>query len=138
MFSLIFILILGGLSPCAILHGGLTFGDTGYNYANFQYMGLEHMDSMWLFSTYFANAVGNLLTKLPFAGSLAGMNFYTGLSVSLLAVGGYLFCTKKLGIGNFYSLFGRAGRCEPLLVPDGSFVQLSHLSFVFWLCGSFI
>ncbi len=105
VFSLIFILILV-LYPLRHITWGLDLWDTGYNYANFQYMGLEHMDSMWLFSTYFANAVGNLLTKLPFAGSLAGMNFYTGLSVSLLAVGGYLFCTKKLGIGNFTAFLG--------------------------------
>ena len=105
VFSLIFILILV-LYPLRHITWGLDLWDTGYNYANFQYMGLEHMDSMCLFSTYFANAVGNLLTKLPFAGSLAGMNFYTGLSVSLLAVGGYLFCTKKLGIGNFTAFLG--------------------------------
>ena len=41
---------------------GLDFWDVGYNYANFQYMGTEHMDPMWLFSTYLATAVGNLIT----------------------------------------------------------------------------
>ena len=75
---------------------GLDLWDTGYNYANFAYMGTEHMDPMWLFSTYLSNIVGNWLTKLPNAGNLVGMNVYTGLFVSLLALMGYWFCTRKL------------------------------------------
>ena len=86
----IFVVILM-LYPLRHIHWGLDLWDTGYSYANFQYMGLEHMDSMWLFSTYFANVVGHILTKLPGAGTLVGMNLYTGLFVSGLALAGYLF-----------------------------------------------
>ena len=78
-------LVILALYPLRHIHWGLDLWDTGYNYANFEYMGLEHMDSMWLFSTYLSNVVGNLLMKLPMAGTLAGMNFYTGLFVSVLA-----------------------------------------------------
>ena len=42
--------------PLRHIQLGLDFWDTGYNYANFQYMGTKHMDSMWLFSTYLTNA----------------------------------------------------------------------------------
>lgn len=77
---------------------GIDWWDTGYNYANFTYMGLEHMDSMWLFSTYLANVAGKLLTLLPRGGTLAGMNLYTGMFAGTLAVMGFLFCTKKLEI----------------------------------------
>lgn len=107
----IFVLVLG-LYPMRHIYIGLDLWDTGYNYANFQYMGTEHMDSMWLFSTYLSNVVGNFLTKLPSAGILAGMNLYTGLFVSLLAVLGYLFCTRKLGI-------------SPLVTFIGEFVAIS-------------
>ncbi|MCM1568457.1 MAG: hypothetical protein NC081_03295 [Roseburia sp.] len=91
MFLLILILY-----PMRHVNWGLDLCDTGYNYANFTYMGLEHMDSMWLFSTYLANVLGHLFSLLPYGGTLIGLNVYTGLTISLLAVMGYLFCTRKL------------------------------------------
>lgn len=107
----LYVLILG-MYPMRHIYMGLDMWDTGYNYANFQYMGMDHMDSMWLFSTYLANAVGNFLMKLPGAGSLAGMNFYTGLFVSALALIGYFFCTKKVKI-------------PPVMVFVGEFTAIS-------------
>ena len=86
------------LYPLRHINWGLDLWDTGYNYANFQFMGTDHMDPMWLFSTYLATAVGSLLMKLPFADMLMGMNFYTAFTVSVLALWGYWFCTKKVGI----------------------------------------
>ena len=85
---------------------GIDYWDTGYNYANFEYMGLEHMDSMWLFSTYLANGIGHLLMKLPLACSLRGMNFYTGLFVSGLAIMGYCFCTVRLRMAKVIVFLG--------------------------------
>lgn len=93
----IFVMVLG-MYPMRHIYIGGDLMDTAYNYANFRYMGMEHMDPMWLFSTYLSNVVGNFITKLPAADSLAGMNFYTGILVSILGIGGYYFCTKKLGI----------------------------------------
>lgn len=94
------------LYPLRHIHWGLDLWDTGYNYANFQYMGLEHMDSMWLYSTYLANVVGNFLTRLPFGGTLVGMNFYTGLFASGLAVTGFWFCTERLHISKWLAFVG--------------------------------
>ena len=91
----LFVVILA-LYPLRHIGWGLDLWDTGYNYANFTYMGMEHMDPMWLFSTYLANGTGWLLTKLPYGGTLVGMNFYTGLFVTVLALLGYFFCTRKL------------------------------------------
>lgn len=99
----LYVVILG-MYPFRHIYWGLDLWDTGYNYANFQY--IEHMDPMWLFSTYLSNVVGNFLMKLPAAGSLAGMNFYTGLFVSALALMGYFFCTKKLGISPLVTFIG--------------------------------
>ncbi len=82
--------------PLRHIGWGLDLWDTGYNYANFQYMGTKHMDSMWLFSTYLANVAGSWLTGLPNGDTLMGMNLYTGLSASALALIGYFFCTRKL------------------------------------------
>jgi len=101
-----------GMYPMRHIYIGGDLFDTGYNYANLQYAGLEHMDPMWFFSTYLANVVGNFLTKLPAADSLAGMNFYTGIFVSILGIAGYYFWTKKLGI-------------SPVITFVGEFVAIS-------------
>lgn len=91
-------LVLLAFYPLRHISWGLDLWDTGYNYANFQYMGTEHMDPMWLFSTYLANAAGNLLTRLPNGGTLLGMNLYTALFASALGLLGYFFCTRALRI----------------------------------------
>ncbi len=94
------------LYPLRHVHWGIDLWDTGYNYANFQYMGLEHMDSMWLYSTYLANALGHLFTKLPFGQTLIGLNVYTELLVSLLAIMGYWFMTRKLEVKPWVAFLG--------------------------------
>lgn len=85
---------------------GLDLWDTGYSYSNFQYMSLSNMDSMWYFSTYLANVVGNFLTKLPFANTLLGMNFYTKLFIIVLVLIGYFFCTKTLKMSRWIVFIG--------------------------------
>lgn len=101
----LFIVILA-FYPLRHVSWGLDLMDTGYNYANYTYMGTEHMDPMWLFSTWLSNAVGHLFTTLPGGGNLVGMNIYTGLFVSALALAGYFFCTKELGIRPWAAFLG--------------------------------
>lgn len=92
--------------PLRHISWGLDLWDTGYNYANFTYMGMDHMDSMWLFATYLSNLVGHLITKLPNAGTLLGMNLYTGLFVSFLALLGFRFCTRTLKMPVWIAFLG--------------------------------
>ncbi|MBQ7955126.1 MAG: hypothetical protein IJ282_05200 [Lachnospiraceae bacterium] len=73
---------------------GVEWADTGYNYANFAY--IDNMDPMWKFSTFLANVVGNFFTHLPFGNHMVGLNFYTGLSISVLALWAYFFFVKKI------------------------------------------
>lgn len=84
------------LYPLRHIRVGAEWWDTGYNYGNFTYM--DRMDPMWLLSTYLGNAAGHLLTLLPGGGTMLGMNIYTGLFVSLLALGGYFFFTRRIGL----------------------------------------
>lgn len=77
------------LYPLRHIRVGVEWWDTGYNYGNFVFM--DQMDPMWVFSTYLGNALGNLFTKLPGGDRMLGLNFYTGLMVSLLALMGYFF-----------------------------------------------
>ncbi|MCR5255377.1 MAG: hypothetical protein K6D96_05550 [Acetatifactor sp.] len=94
----IFLLLILVLYPLRHINIGIDLQDTGYSMANFKYFSREHVDAMWYFSTYFANACGNLLSKFPFGSSFIGLNAYTALSVSLMAFLVYRFATKKLNI----------------------------------------
>lgn len=117
--------------PLRHISWGLDLWDTGYNYANFTYMGMEHMDSMWLFSTYLSNVVGNLLTKLPGAGSLMGMNFYTGLFVSILALMGYWFCTRQLRMSIWTVFLGEMAAISLCWCPTA--LLYNYLTYVLFL-----
>ncbi len=81
------------LYPLRHIRFGVEWMDTGYNYGNFVFM--DNMDPMWVFSTYLGTALGNLFTKLPFGNYMLGLNVYTGLTVSILALFGYYFFTRK-------------------------------------------
>lgn len=121
------------LYPLRHINWGLDLGDIGYNYSNFQYMGTEHMDSMWLFSTYLANAAGNLLMKLPFAGSLLGMNFYTSFFVSALALAGYFFCSRVLRIPAPAVFLGEFTAVSLCWCPTAGLYN--YLTYIFFLAG---
>lgn len=86
------------LYPLRHVAVGIDLKDTGYNYANFLYMGTDHMDPMWLFSTYLSNCVGHFFSLLPGGDTLLGMNIYTGLILSLTALLSYFFLVKKCGM----------------------------------------
>ncbi len=92
------------LYPLRHIFHGVDLADTGYNYANFMYM--ENMDSMWYYSTYLANLVGNFFTRLPLGATYVGLNLYTGLTVSLLAAMGFLFSVKVLKISRWIAFLG--------------------------------
>lgn len=130
----LFIVILA-FYPLRHIGWGLDLWDTGYNYANFQYMSTEHMDPMWLFSTYLANVFGKLLTGLPNADTLRGMNLYTGLVVSALALTGYFFCTRRLGIPRVIAFAGEMAAISLCWCPTA--ILYNYLTYVFYL-GSFL
>lgn len=92
------------LYPLRHINVGAEWWDTGYNYGNFMYM--DRMDPMWVFGTYLGNALGNLFTRLPFGNYMMGLNVYTGLLVSLLALSGYFFFTKKVRIPSWCAFLG--------------------------------
>ncbi|MCD8326673.1 MAG: hypothetical protein LUC90_08365 [Lachnospiraceae bacterium] len=71
---------------------GIDATDTGYHFANFLYM--DRMDSMWIFSTYLASKLGHFFTLLPGGETLLGINIYTSLIPAALAVITFLFFTK--------------------------------------------
>ena len=120
--------------PLRHIGWGLDLWDTGYNYANFQYMGTRHMDSMWLFSTYLTNVVGNFLMKLPQADTLRGMNLYTGLFASMLALTGYFFCTRRLKMPKPIVFLGEMVSLSLCWCPTASLYN--YLTYVLFLFSS--
>lgn len=83
---------------------GVGWTDTGYNYGNFVYM--DYMDPMWLFSTYLGNVLGHFLTGLPMGNTMLGLNLYTGLFISILTVAGYLFFVKEVKLSPVLTFIG--------------------------------
>lgn len=73
---------------------GLDVADTTYSLANFQYFG--QMDGTWMTATFLSNVWGSLLMCLPFGGTLIGMNCYTVLVQSAMALMVYLTFRKKM------------------------------------------
>lgn len=74
---------------------GIDMMDAGYALGNYRFFGV--LNKTWKLATYLANVVGVLLSKLPFGGTWAGMNIYTGLLVGLTAACAYLFMVKQYG-----------------------------------------
>lgn len=130
LWEFVFVAILV-LYPLRHIAWGLDLWDTGYGYANFEYMGTQHMDPMWLFSTYLTTAIGHFCSLLPGAKTLIGMNFYTGLSISLLAVLGYYFCTKVLKLPAVLVFLGEFTAVSFCWCPTGSFYN--YVTYVFYL-----
>lgn len=121
------------LYPLRHISLGLDLTDTGYNYANFRYMGLEHMDSMWLFSTYLANVAGHFLTRLPGGHTLLFMNLYTGLFVSISALIVYRFLTKRMGIPEVITFMGEFVAISLCWSPTA--VLYNYLTYLMFLVG---
>lgn len=70
--------------PLLLIHHGIDVSDTTYSLGYYRFMG--EMDITWVLATYLANIAGAFLLKLPMGNTLLGMNFYTGLLVSAIAM----------------------------------------------------
>lgn len=134
--NIIFPLILL-LYPLRHVAAGIDLRDTGYNYANFLYMGTDHMDPMWLFSTYLSNCVGHFFSLLPGGDTLLGMNIYTGLIVSLLALLSYVFLVKTCRMSSGTVFLGEFAAISLCWCPTA--VLYNYLTYLFLtLCVIFL
>lgn len=70
--------------PLLLIHHGIDVSDTTYSLGYYRFMG--EMDMTWVLATYLANVAGAFLLKLPMGNTLLGMNFYTGLLASAIAL----------------------------------------------------
>lgn len=112
---------------------GVDIWDTGYNYANFKYNSLEYMDSMWFFATWLSNQTGAFLTGLPFGDTVLGLNVYTALFVSVMAVGTFLFCVYKLKMPILLAFAGEVLACSLCWAPTA--ILYHYLTYLFLMVG---
>ena len=124
------------LYPLRHVNMGVDLWDAGYNYANFRYSGLKYMDSMWYFATWLANQWGTFLTKLPFGDTMLGMNIYTGLMVSLMAVLSWVFAVKKLHVPAWIGFVGEVMAISLCWAPTA--VLYNYLTYGFLLAGTML
>lgn len=89
----LFIIVLA-YYPLLKIHQGLDVVDTSYSLGNFQYF--PTAEGTWMVATYLANVVGYLFMQLPNGNTLVGMNLYTGLLVSALALCCYFLLRRKI------------------------------------------
>lgn len=122
------------LYPLRHVNAGVDLWDGGYNYANFRYPGLEYMDSMWYFATWLANQLGTFLAKLPFGNTMLGMNVYTGLIVSFMAVFSWGFAVKKLKVPAWIAFVGEIIAVSLCWAPTA--VLYNYLTYGFLLVGT--
>lgn len=120
------------LYPLRHICYGVGWTDTAYNYGNFMYM--DNMDQMWLFGTYLGTALGNLFTKLPLGNTMLGLNLYTGLLVSVLAVAGYLFFVKEVKLSPILTFIGEFIAVNLCWCPTA--LLYNYLTYVFLGTGA--
>lgn len=132
------LLFLGALIlyPLRAVNVGVDLWDAGYNYSNFRFPGTDCMDSMWYFATWIANLTGSLIMKLPGAGTMVGMNVYTGLFVSLLATAGFLFCKKTLKLPAWAGFLTELAAISLCWIPTASLYN--YMTFLLFACGTIL
>lgn len=81
------------LYPLRHIRYGVDLMDAGYSLGHFVYR--SDVDQTWKLATYLSNGLGHLLTYLPFGKYWVGMNVYTGLFVSAIAIVIFCWCSKN-------------------------------------------
>ena len=129
LLEICFLLVLA-LYPMRHLDMGGDLWDIGYNYGNYKYHQLGRIGEMWYFSTYLAGVVGHFLTQLPFGDVYIGLNLYTGVFVSLLAIIGYLFFTRTLKVSPILAFAGEMAAISMCWCPTALLYNyLTYLLF---------
>lgn len=82
------------LAPFWNVNQGVDFVDTGYSLGNYAYY--DTMGNMWKLATFLANELAQVLRMLPGGKTVLGMNLYTTLLISSMAVAAWYFCKRCL------------------------------------------
>lgn len=120
------------LFPLLKANQGIDLTDTGYSLGNYRFFGPD--GGIWVLLTFLANAVGALLSRLPFGGTMLGMKIYTGLLVSVTALLGYRFFKTKMPAWiAFAGELAAIGFCWCPTV-----ILYNYLTYFFFLLGAIL
>ena len=126
VFNILCVLL--SLYPLRWTFTGLDLWDVGYNCVNFLHFGRDNIGDTWFFSTYLATALGNVLSRLPYGDTLAGLKFLCGLVISVNVLCSLLFCRYKLKLRKMSVLFGGLLAVSLCYIP--TVILYNHLSFL--------
>lgn len=120
------------LFPLLKANQGIDLTDTGYSLGNYRFFSPD--GGVWVLLTFLSNAVGALLSKLPFGGTMLGMKIYTGLLVSAMALLGYRFFKTKMPAWiAFAGELAAIGFCWCPTV-----ILYNYLTYFFFLLGAIL
>ena len=103
IWNIVFLIVLF-LYPLRHIWLGVELTDSAYSAGNYRFS--EQINSMWFFSTFLANVVGKVLSALPLGNTLMGLNAYTSLFISIVAVAMYLFFVNVVKIPRWIAFLG--------------------------------
>ena len=118
--------------PLVKINQGIDVSDSTYSLSN--YLFFDRLEGTWVISTYLSNVIGWLLTKLPFGTTLMGMNLYTGLLVSGLALGMYYLMRRWMP--SWIVFVGEYIAIGFLWIPTT--ILYNYLTYVFFALGAVV
>lgn len=118
------------LYPFVKVNQGLDLSDSTYSLANYLYY--DRMEGVWAISTFLSNLIGSMFVRMPGGMTLLGMNLYTGLLVSTIALLTYFIIKEKLNpvlvfLGEFIAI-------GFLWIPTG--ILYNYLTYFFFTLGA--
>lgn len=116
--------------PLIKINQGIDVSDSTYSLGN--YLFFDRLEGTWVISTYLSNVIGWLLTKLPFGTTMLGMNLYTGLVVSGLALG--LYYLMRRWMPSWIVFVGEYIAISFLWIPTT--ILYNYLTYVFFALGA--
>ena len=111
---------------------GIDVTDTGYHFSNFMYM--DKMDPMWIFSTYLASLLGHFFTLLPGGDTLLGINVYTAIVPAVLGVMAFVFFVKCIKMNAVAAFLGVLAALSLCWCPTTCLYN--YLTFLFFTAGA--
>ncbi len=108
--------------------------DTTYSYGNF--VNVDKLDGMWYYSTFYANLLGNLFTRLPFGHRMLFLNIYTGIFKALAGLISYFFFayTKEIRLDRNLSFIGAIAAVGLAWCPTATLYN--YLTYFFFLTAA--
>ena len=113
---------------------GIDVTDTGYHFSNFMYM--DKMDPMWIFSTYLASVLGYFFTLLPGGNTLLGINIYTAIIPAMLGVIAFVFFVKCVKMNMLAAFLGVLASLALCWCPTTCLYN--YLTFLFFTAGAIL